>query len=51
VLELKHLRERVSNADEMLVNRARHLLAEAPRVTICLLGTPSPELEKAGRRE
>jgi hypothetical protein len=41
------LRERVSNADEMLVNRGRYLLAEAPRVTLSLLGAPSPDLEKA----
>ena len=34
-LELMHQRERVTNADEMLVNRVRHLLAEAPRVTLC----------------
>ena len=33
-LELMHLRERVSNADEMLINRVRHLLAEAPRITL-----------------
>ena len=46
VFELKQLRERVSNADEMLVNRAHHLLAEAPRVTLCLLGAPSPDLRK-----
>ena len=29
-LEFMHLRERVSNADEMIMNRVRHLLAEAP---------------------
>jgi len=34
-----HLRERVSNADEMLINRVRHLLAEAPRITLSV----SPE--------
>ena len=33
-LELMHLRERVSNADEMIINRVRHLLAEAPRITL-----------------
>ena len=32
-LELMHQRERVTNADETLENRIRHLLAEAPRVT------------------
>jgi MFS family permease len=32
-LELMHQRERVTNADEMLENRVRHLLAQAPRVT------------------
>jgi hypothetical protein len=35
-LELMHQRERVTNADAMLVNRVRHLLAEAPRVTLCV---------------
>src|SRR5271157_3456813 len=38
-LELMHLRERVSNADEMIINRVRHLLAEAPRITLSV----SPE--------
>ena len=38
-LELMHLRKRVSNADEMLINRVRHLLPEAPRITL----TVSPE--------
>ena len=38
-LELMHQRERVTNADEMLANRVRHLLAEPPRVTFCV----SPE--------
>ena len=33
-LELMHLRERVSNADEIIINRVRHLLAEAPRITL-----------------
>jgi hypothetical protein len=33
-LELMHLRERVSNANEMLIDRVRHLLAEAPRITL-----------------
>ncbi len=33
-LELMHLRERVSNADEMIINRVRHLLAVAPRITL-----------------
>jgi len=33
-LEFMHLRARVSNADETLINRVRHLLAEAPRVTL-----------------
>jgi MFS family permease len=32
-LELMHQRERVTNADEMLENRVRHLLAQAPSVT------------------
>ena len=35
-LELMHQRERVTNADEMLANRVRHLLAEPPRVTFCV---------------
>ena len=35
-LELMHQRERMTNADEMLVNRVRHLLAETPRVTFCV---------------
>ena len=35
-LELMHQRERVTNTDEMLANRVRHLLAEAPRVTFCV---------------
>ena len=49
-LELMHQRERVTNADEMLVNRVRHLLAEPPRVThLRVLGAPSPDLEKPGR--
>ena len=38
-LELMHLRERVSNADELLINRVRHLLSEAPRITFSV----SPE--------
>src|SRR5271165_3490991 len=38
-LELMHLSERVSNADEMLINRVRHLLAGAPRITLSV----SPE--------
>ena len=38
-LELIHLRERVSNADELLINRVRHLLSEAPRITFSV----SPE--------
>ena len=33
-LEFMHLRERVSNADETLINRVRHLLAAAPRITL-----------------
>ena len=33
-LEFMHLRERVSNADEMLIDRVHHLLAEAPRITV-----------------
>ena len=33
-LEFMHLQERVSNADETIINRVRHLLAEAPRVTL-----------------
>ena len=33
-LEFMHLRERVSNADETIINRVRHLLAEAPRITV-----------------
>jgi MFS family permease len=32
-LELMHQRERVTNADETLENRVRHLLSETPRVT------------------
>ena len=32
-LELMHQRERVTNADQMLENRVRHLLAQAPRAT------------------
>jgi len=32
-LELMHQRERVTNADETLENRVRHLLSEGPRVT------------------
>ena len=35
-LELMHQQERVTNADEMLVNQVRHLLAEPPRVTHCV---------------
>ena len=35
-LELMHQRERVTNADEMLGQRVRHLLAEPPRVTFCV---------------
>jgi hypothetical protein len=35
-LELMHQRERVTNADETLENRVRHLLAEAPRVAFCV---------------
>ncbi len=35
-LELMHERERVTNADETLESRVRHLLAEAPRVTFCV---------------
>ncbi|MGO9419343.1 MFS transporter, partial [Roseiarcus sp.] len=35
-LEFMHLRERVSNADETIVNRVRHLLAEAPLITVCV---------------
>ena len=38
-LELRHQRDRVTNADEMLVNQVRHMLAEPPRVTLCV----SPE--------
>jgi Transmembrane secretion effector len=34
-LELMHERERVTHADEVLLDRVRHLLAEAPRVTLC----------------
>jgi MFS family permease len=33
-LELMHTRERVTNADEMLANRVRQFLAEAPRIRI-----------------
>ena len=33
-LEFMHLRQRVSNADETLMNRVRHLLAEAPQITL-----------------
>ena len=35
-LELLHQRERATNADETLVNRIRHLLAEPPRITLCV---------------
>ena len=35
-LELMHQRERMTNPDEMLVNRVRHLLAETPRITLCI---------------
>jgi hypothetical protein len=35
-LELMHQRERVTNADETLENRVRHLLAEPPRVVLCV---------------
>ena len=35
-LELMHQRERVTNTDEMLANRVRHLLAQAPRVKFCV---------------
>jgi MFS family permease len=33
-LELMHQRERVTNADQMLQNQIRHLLTDAPRVTL-----------------
>ena len=33
-LEVLHLRERVTNADQMLEDRIRHLLADEPRVTL-----------------
>ena len=33
-LELMHQRERVTNADEMLVNQIRQLLTEPPRLTL-----------------
>jgi hypothetical protein len=35
-LELMHQRERMTNPDETLVNRVRHLLAETPRITLCI---------------
>jgi hypothetical protein len=35
-LELMHQQERVTNADEMLENRVRHLLTGASRVTFCV---------------
>ena len=35
-LEVMHYRERVTNADEMLLNRVRHLLVEPPRITLCV---------------
>jgi MFS family permease len=35
-LEFMHLQKRVSNADETIINRVRHLLAEAPRVTLSI---------------
>ena len=35
-LELMHQRERVTNADDTLETRVRHLLAETPRVTFCV---------------
>jgi MFS family permease len=33
-LELMHVRERVTNADEMVEDRIRHLLVEAPHITL-----------------
>src|SRR5271165_5583908 len=33
-LELMHLRKRVSNADEIIINRVRHLLSEPPRIIL-----------------
>ena len=36
LVELMHQRERVTNADEMLANRVRHLLAEPPRIAFCV---------------
>ena len=38
-LEFMHQRERVTHADEILLDRVRHLLAEAPRITLSV----SPE--------
>src|SRR5271167_2902769 len=35
-LELMHQRERVTHADEILLDRVRHLLAEAPRITLSI---------------
>src|SRR5271169_1915654 len=35
-LELVHERERVTHADEILLDRVRHLLAEAPRITLSI---------------
>ena len=37
--EAMHWRERVTNADELIMNRVRHLLTEEPRLTLAV----SPE--------
>lgn len=49
-LELMHQREGVTHADELLLDRIRHLLAETPRVTPRVLSERPPTLEEAQRR-
>jgi MFS family permease len=46
-LELKHLRERVTNADRMLEEEIRQLLAESPKVTFL---TASARTRRSGRK-
>ena len=45
-LELLHQRERATNADETLVNRIRHLLADPPRITLCVSSERPSDLEE-----
>jgi hypothetical protein len=45
-LELKHLRERVTNADRMLEEEIRQLLAESPKVTFL---TASARTRRSGK--